>query len=197
MEVKLANDWLISAKRNAIVVYIHVNNFSAVSLIWWWCLEYHGRLYFIVHPHCMKCCSTQTLYPTYTRTHFTDFETIGHCCYFLLPQGPWFDPIWGSNTYLLHSSSECLPVHLTGVVFGIHQNVKSKVHFRAIYIAWQYVFSTKEECFFFRLKIVNEFLWENVRRIEFESTQGEVIRIRNSKDRQHNSQKKSLKIPKG
>jgi hypothetical protein len=98
-------------------------------------------------------------------------------------------PDWGSNTYLLHSSSEFLPVHLTGVVFGIHQNEKSEVHFRAIYIAWQYIFSTKEECFFFRLKIVNEFLWENVRRIEFESTQG-VIRIRKSKDREHNSQKK-------
>ena len=95
-------------------------------------------------------------------------------------------PDWGSNTYLLHSSSECLPVHLTGVVFGIHQNEKSEVHFRAIRLFYE------GRVVFIRLKIVNEFLWEKVRIIEFESTQG-VIRIRKSKDRQHNSQKKGDK----
>jgi hypothetical protein len=108
MEVKLANDWLISVKRNAIVVYIHVNNFSAVSLpkqVTFWCADMmmmYGRLYFIVHPHCMKCCSTRTLYPTYTRTHFTDFETIGHCCCSFMPQGPWLDPI-GDRTHIYYT----------------------------------------------------------------------------------------------
>jgi hypothetical protein len=98
-------------------------------------------------------------------------------------------PDWGSNTYLLHWSSECLSVHLTGVVFGIHQNEKKWSTFQGnIYCRAKRLFY-EGRVVFIRLKIVNEFLWENVRRIELESTQG-VIRIRKSKDRQHNSQKK-------
>jgi hypothetical protein len=41
-----------------------------------------------------------------------------------------------------HCLSFCPFSFVTGVVFGIHQNEKSEVHVRAIYIAGQYVFST-------------------------------------------------------
>ena len=160
-------------------------------LIWWWCLEHHGRLYFIVHPHCMKCCSTRTLYPTYTRTHFTDFETIGLCCYSLMPQGPWFDPI-GDRTLIYYTRVQNAYQYTWQVLSLVYIRMK-----KVKYISGQYILQGNTSFLLFyegrvvfiRLKIVNEFLWENVRRNEFESTQG-VIRIRKWKDRQHNSQKK-------
>jgi hypothetical protein len=160
-------------------------------LIWWWCLEYHGRLYFIVHPHCMKCCSLG---------HFIRL-TLGHILLIsrqsVIAVTPYCHKVLGLTRLGIEHTSIILEFRMLTSTpdrccLWYTSECKKWSTFQGNIYCMAIRLFYEGRVLLFRLKIVNEFLWENVRRIEFESTQ-RVIRIRKSKDREHNSQKKGDK----